>query len=144
MSDPATGEASGEAGVDERRHRFAFARRYRLPALACGVTPATAVVRVSRDELLVRFGPWTLRTPRSNVSGARRTGGFSFVRTAGPPRLSLADRGVTFATNGDDALCLLFHDPVSVLDPFGRLRHPGATLTVVDPAALAADLGLPV
>ena len=36
---------------------------------------------------------------------------------------------------------MLFHEPVKTLDPTGRLRHPGATLTVQDPAGLLAALG---
>lgn len=117
---------------------FRFARAYRLPALAFGVTPQTAHVDLTDHELVVRFGFWRLRTPVSNVEGVERTGGFSLLKTAGPPRLSLADKGVTFATNGDDAVCVRFHEPVSVLDPTGRLRHPGATLTVADPDAVLA------
>ncbi len=128
--------------VTESRHTFRFSSRYRLPALALGITPRTALVQVTDDELSVRFGLWRLRTPRVNISGAELTGGFSFVKTAGPPHLSFTDHGVTFATNGDRALCLRFHEPVKALDPTGRLRHPGATLTVTDPVALAERLGL--
>jgi hypothetical protein len=128
----------------EHRHPFRFATAYRLPALALGITPVTAMVHVSPDDLTVRFGLWRLTTPRSNIAGAELTGGFSFLKTVGPPHLSFADRGVTFATNGESALCLEFHEPVQVLDPSGRLRHPGATLTVADPVWLATDLGLPV
>ena len=48
----------------------------------------------------------------------------------------LTDKGVSFATNGAGGVCVLFHEPVRTLDPTGRLRHPGATLTVQDPARL--------
>jgi hypothetical protein len=126
------------------RHPFKFAAAYRLPALALGITPMTAMVYVYDDELAVRFGLWHLSTPRANIAGVQVVGGFAYLKTAGPPHLSFADHGVTFATNGDSALCLEFHEPVKVLDPSGRLRHPGATLTVADPVWLAADLGLPV
>lgn len=113
------------------RFSFAFAPGYRLPALALGITPATAYAEVAPDRLAVRFGPWRLATPLANLAEATITGGFSWLRTAGPPRLSLADRGVTFATNGERGVCVRFHQPVRVLDPSGRLlRHPGATLTV--------------
>ncbi len=122
------------------RHRFAFAPAYRLPALAFGVTPATTSVVVGPDDLQVRFGPWRLRTPLANLAGVELTGDFSFIRTAGPAHLSLADRGVTFATNGDRAVCVTFHEPVRALDPTGRLRHPGATITVEDPDRLAEEL----
>jgi hypothetical protein len=120
---------------------FAFAPSYRLPALLFGVSPRTSGVRVVDDELRVRFGPWSLRTPVGNVASAERTGGFAFVKTAGPPHLSFSDRGVTFATNGDDALCVQFHERVKGIDPTGRVLHPGATLTVADPEALARELG---
>lgn len=110
---------------------FAFAPAYRLPAALLGITPWTSRVVLGAEELRVRFGPWSLTTPRSNVQDASLTGGFAWHRTAGPPHLSFTDRGVTFATNGDRAVCVRFHEPVRVLDPTGRLlRHPGATLTV--------------
>lgn len=125
------------------RFPFRFAPSYRLPALLFGVTPATAWVEVDGDELRARFGPWSLRTPLANVASAQETGGFTFVKTAGPAHLSLADRGVTFATNGDRAVCVRFHEPVRGIDPTGRIRHPGATFTVADPAALRAALGQP-
>jgi hypothetical protein len=127
--------------VSERRFLFRFAPSYRLPGLLFGVTPQTAHVAVTDTGLHVRFGPWSLTTRRSNIAGTEQTGGFAFVKTAGPPHLSFTDRGVTFATNGDQAVCVRFHEPVKVLDPSGRfLRHPGATLTVADPPALARAL----
>jgi hypothetical protein len=122
------------------RYEFEFAPSYRWPALVLGITPATAWVEVTPGELSVRFGPWRLRSALSNVRAVSETGGFSFLKTAGPPHLSLKDRGVSFATNGDAAVCVQFRRPVAGLDPTGHLVHPGATLTVRDPAALAADL----
>lgn len=122
------------------RFPFAFATSYRLPALVLGITPATTGVEVSTDELRVRFGLWSLRTPLTNVAGVEETGGFAYVKTVGPPHLSFSDRGVTFATNGDRAVCVRFHTPVRGIDPTGRILHPGATLTVADPAALRRAL----
>jgi hypothetical protein len=139
----AGGGAAGGGGAD-RTYPFRFAAAYRLPALLFGVTPRTAMVRVAEEELSVRFGPWKLRTPRANLVGAELSHGFGYLKTAGPAHLSLVDRGITFATNGELGLCLRFAEPVTVLDPTGHLRHPGATLTVGDPAGLAADLGLQV
>ena len=127
--------------MGEQRFPFRFVLSYQLAALPFGVTPVTAGVTVSDDELRVRFGLWSLHTPLDNVAGVQQTGAFSFVRTAGPPHLSFTDLGVTFATNGDQALCVHFTEPVRVLDPTGRLlRHPAATLTVEDPVALAGAL----
>ena len=122
------------------RFRFAFAASYRLPALVLGITPATAWVDVDRDEVRVRFGPWSLRTLRTNIASVRETGDFAWIKTAGPPHLSFTDRGVSFATNGDRAVCLQFHEPVTGIDPTSRIKHPGATLTVADPAGLRALL----
>lgn len=122
------------------RHQFAFARSYRLPALLAGVTPRTAYADLDPDGLHVRFGPWRLRTPLDNVTGHSLTGGFAYLKTAGPAHLSLRDRGVTFATNGDAAVCVSFREPVPGIDPTKVIKHPGATLTVVDPPAFAAEL----
>jgi hypothetical protein len=123
-----------------RRHDFAFSPAYVVPALLFAITPRTAWVELDDDEVRVRFGPWRLRSTLSNVTDVVRTGGFGWLKTAGPPHLSFADHGVTFATNGDEAVCLSFATPVPGIDPTGRLRHPGATLTVADPVGLVADL----
>ena len=103
-------------------------------------------MEVGPDGLVVRFGLWRLRTPLANIDEVNRTGGFSYLKTAGPAHLSFGDKGVTFATNGDDAVCLTFHEPVPAIEPTRRLRHPGATVTVRDPQRLIdelADLGVP-
>lgn len=129
------------------RHPFGFSASHRLPAATLGITPRTAWVEVGPGGLRCRFGPWRLCADLADIEAAHRTGGFTWLRTVGPPRLSLADHGVTLATNGDDAVCLSFRRPVRVLDPTGRLRHPGATLTVAHPGDLLdelAGLGVPV
>jgi hypothetical protein len=120
---------------------FRWTPLYRAAALPFGVTPDNAFVRIDGDELGVRFGLWTLRTTVGNVVGCEETGGYSVVKTAGPAHLSLADKGVTFATNPDRGLCMRFAEPVKVLDPTGRLRHPGATVTVDDVDGLRRALG---
>ena len=122
------------------RFEFAFAPAYRLPALLFGIVPATSHVSVTDDELRVRFGPWSLVTPRPNIATTEITGDFGWLRTAGPPHLSFSDRGVTFATNGERALCVRFLQPVAGIDPTRTIRHPGATLTVADPEALQRAL----
>ncbi len=123
------------------RFPFSFSRRYRLAGLPFGVTPSRAWVEVDGTDLRVRFGPWSLRTPLGNVAGTTGTGGYAFLKTAGPPHLSFSDRGITFATNAERGLCVSFHEPVPGIEPTGRLRHPGATVTVADPDGLAALLG---
>ncbi len=123
-----------------RRYDFVFTPAYRTAALLLGVTPATAWVDVTGSELAVRFGLWRLRTPWSNVTSVELSGGYTFVKTAGPPRLSFTDRGISFATNSERGVCLKFRDPVAGLDPTKRLLHPGATLTVRDPESFADDV----
>ena len=120
------------------RLAFAFAPAYRLPALALGITPSTAWVEVDEGRLRVRFGPWSLQTSLANVAGVEETGGFAYLKTIGPPHLSFTDRGITFATNGERAACVRFHEPVPGIEPTGRLRHPGATLTLADTDTFAA------
>jgi hypothetical protein len=126
--------------TEEPRFPFRFAAAYRAPALLLGIVPGTALVELRGGRMLVRFGLWRLETSLANVAGHEQTGPFSYLKTAGPPHLSFADRGITFATNGEAALCVRFHEPVAVLDPTGWLRHPAATLTVADPAGLAEAL----
>jgi hypothetical protein len=125
----------------KNRFEFAFAPSYRVPAFLFGIRPGTAHVTVTDDELRVQFGPWRLRTPLTNVADSETSGGFGWLKTAGPPHLSLADRGVTFATNGDRALCVRFLTPVAGIDPTRTLLHPAATITVADPEALQRALG---
>lgn len=123
-----------------QRFDFAFAPAYRLPALVFGISPATAHVVVTDDELRVRFGPWRLVTGLDNIVDSEESGDFRWLKTAGPPHLSFTDRGVTFATNGDRALCVRFREPVPAIDPTRTIRHPGATLTVARPDLLRAAL----
>lgn len=114
------------------RFPFAFAPVYRLAALPFGVTPSCALVEISDDELRARFGPWRVRTPIVNIAGVETTGPYRMLLTAGPAHLSFADRGLTMATNSDRGVCIRFHEPVRGLEPTGRLRHPGLTVTVAD------------
>jgi hypothetical protein len=68
------------------------------------------------------------------------TGPYAIPKVIGPPHLSFGDRGLTFASNPDAGTCVRFHQPVAGIDPFGLLRHPGLTVTVEDPEALAGLL----
>jgi hypothetical protein len=119
------------------RFGFAFARSYRVPARAFGITPATAWVDVGDDALEVRFGPWRLATPLANVTDVAVTGPYAFWKTAGPARLAITDRGLTFATSGDSGVLISFRTPVRGLEPVGVIRHPELTVTVADVHRLA-------
>ena len=117
-------------GPPVARFAFRFHPLYRVLGLPFGVMPGTSLVEVVDDHLVVRFGPWYLRTPVTNVVGCDPSGPYAVSKTAGPARLSLADRGVTFATNRDAGLCIRFAEPVPAIDPFRKILHPGITVTV--------------
>jgi hypothetical protein len=122
---------------DVERFGFAFSRAYRVSARAFGITPATAWVDVGDGALDVRFGPWRLSTPLANVTDVAVTGPYAFWKTAGPARLAITDRGLTFATNGDRGVLISFRTPVRGLGPLGVLRHPELTVTVAEVRRLA-------
>ena len=115
-----------------QRFRFAFARSYRLAAAAFGVTPSSAWVEVDEVYFDARFGPWRVRTPLANITDAVVTGPYRFAKTAGPARLAVTDRGLTFATNGKLGVLVSFATTVRGLDPFGLIHHPELTVTVAD------------
>jgi hypothetical protein len=120
-----------------KRFGFAFSPAYRLLARAFGIGPATAWVDVGDRTLAARFGPWRVSTPLANVSDVAVTGPYAFWKTAGPARLAITDRGLTFATNGDRGVLISFRTPVRGLDRLGALRHPELTVTVADVGELA-------
>jgi hypothetical protein len=126
--------------MTDSRFQFRFSTPYRIAALPFGIMPSTCEVRVEDDGLLVRFGLWRVQTNIENVADVAVTGPYAFVKTAGPAHLSLADRGLTFATNSDQGVCIRFHTPVAGMEPTGVLRHPNLTVTVTDCDGLAKIL----
>jgi hypothetical protein len=121
------------------RFGFAFSPVLSWPLALLGVTPWTAHVDVTDEDLIVRFGPWSLTTPRWNVEGASVTGPYLPFRVLGT-HLSLADRGVTFGTSWHRGVCVRFREPVAAALPTGLLKHPAVTVTVEDPEGLVALL----
>ena len=122
------------------RFEFAFAPSYRAPARAFGITPESAWVEVGQGKLDARFGRWRLTTSLANVAGAEVTGPYAFWKTAGPARLAITDRGLTFATNGDRGVLISFREPVRGLERLGVIRHPELTVTVAELERLAEVL----
>jgi hypothetical protein len=129
-----------ERMIQDEIFDFRFAPAYRRLARLFGVTPATSQVVVGEETFEARFGPWRVRTDLDNITGVDITGPYLLVKTAGPARLALTDRGLTFATNGDRGVLVTFRTPVKGLEPLGVLRHPELTLTVADVEGLAALL----
>ena len=122
------------------RFPFRFDPTYRRLARLFGVTPERARVDLHEEELHARYGPWRLRTPMSNIARVEVTGPYAFLKTAGPARLGITDRSLTFASNGDRGVCITFHSPVPGIDPVGRIRHPELTVTVLDVDGLVEAL----
>jgi hypothetical protein len=105
-----------------------------------GVTDDNAWVEVTDSQVVAKFGPWVLRTPQSNIAGATVTGPYAWAKVVGGPRLSLRDRGLTFATSTQRGVCVRFHQPVGGVLPVPLLRHPGLTVTPEDPEGLLEAL----
>ena len=124
-----------------QRFEFRFDPAYRIAALPFGITPERAWVQVDDEDLLVRYGPWRLRTTLANIREVAITGPYRFYRTAGPARLGVTDGGLTFASNGDEGVLVSFRRRVPAIDPLGLLRHPELTVTVADVGGLANALG---
>ena len=119
---------------------FAFDPEYRAAALAFGVTPGRTGVDLEDGRLVARYGFWRLETELINIEGTEVSGPYRLLTTIGPAHLSLADRGLTFASNRRRGLCMRFKEPVPGREPTGRLRHPGLTVTVADVDGLARAL----
>jgi hypothetical protein len=122
------------------RFSFRFDSSYRRLARLFGVSPERAWVDLGEAEFEARYGPWRVRTPVSNIADARVTGPYAFLKTAGPARLAITDRGLTFASNGDRGVCITFKSPVAGIEPCGRIRHPELTVTVLDVDGLVEAL----
>lgn len=126
--------------IGVRRFAFEFEPLLTPAAAMVGVTRWTSWVDVGAGRLRVRFGPWSLDASLDDVTGVERTGPYRFAKVAGPPHLSFADRGLTFATNRRAGLCIRFSRPVRGLDPLGMIRHPAVTVTTQDLDELEALL----
>lgn len=122
------------------RFGFRFDPRYQRAARPFGVTPENAWVDVDHGRLEAHFGPWRVSTPLGNVDRVEITGPYRFIKTAGPARLGITDRGLTFATNGDRGVLISFVAKVRGIEPLGVLRHSELTVTVEDVEGLVTLL----
>jgi len=122
------------------RFAFRFDPLYRRLARVFGVTPERAWVEVGDEDLEARYGPWRVRTPLANVAAVAVTGPYSLLKTAGPARLGVTDRGLTFASNGDRGVCISFHTRVAGIERHGLIRQPELTVTVLDVEGFVAAL----
>jgi hypothetical protein len=121
---------------------FPFAVTYPFAHLSrlFAVQPERARLELRGDTLTAFFGPWRVETTLHNIASLEVTGPYAPVKVLGPPRLSLADGGLTFATNADAGLCICFRDAVTGLSPLPLPRHGSLTVTVEDPPEVKAVL----
>jgi hypothetical protein len=122
---------------------FAFEDRYRRLARVFGVTPGRTGIEVDGGQLRVRFGPWRVVTELGHITAVTITGPYRYLKTAGPARLAVTDRGLTFATNSRAGVEIRFATPIRGIDRAGLIRHPNLTLTPEDVAGLVAALSPP-
>ncbi|GLU48520.1 hypothetical protein [Nocardiopsis ansamitocini] len=122
-----------------KRFGFDFDERYARVLAVLGVRPDRAHVDVDGQALRIRFGPWTVDTPRSNITSIQVGGPFVPWKVIGA-RVSLADGGLTLGTAARRGVCVRLRTPVRGIEPLGLLRHRGVTVTVADPDGLAAAL----
>lgn len=118
--------------------RFPFAQQRPWSTLlpSAFTDPARSGAEVNDLALSVRFGPFLTTTPWNNVRDVTVVNSLRWFKVLGP-RLSLADRGVTYGTSDEAGVCVTFAEPVAGL--FGSRRvHPGLTVTVADPEGFAA------
>jgi hypothetical protein len=106
-----------------------------------GVRPTTSWVELDERELRARFGPWRFRTEVANIDRTCVTGPYGSTFKAIGPHISLADQGLSFGTNTERGVCVLFRTPVASRETFGAVKHPGLTVTVADIEGLVASIG---
>lgn len=99
--------------------------------------PATQGVTLTEDRIIVRYGPFGVDAPLSQVHGAHITGPYRWWTAVGP-RLSMADDGLTFGTNATAGVCIHFDPPIRRV--IGLRDHSALTVTVADTEALLAAL----
>lgn len=134
---PATKHPRKATESVRRTFGFAFDDLYRWADRPLGIGPDSASVEVDADKVVARFGRWTAEIDRADIVAAEVTGPYRILKTIGPPHLSFADRGITFATNRRRGVCIRLARPIKAMEPIGLLRHPSITLTVEDPEGLA-------
>lgn len=123
----------------EETFRFRF-DPLALPVLsALGVFPGNSSVTLTDDgRFVAKFGRWRVDTPLSNLDCVEVTGPYRRHRAIGL-RGSRVDHGITFGTTAAGGVCVTFLEPIPRLI-VGMQAHPGLTVTVVDPAGLAAAI----
>jgi hypothetical protein len=89
------------------------------------------------DQLIVRYGPFRVDAPLSQIQDAHITGPYRWWTAVGA-RLSLADDGLTFGTNATRGVCIHFEPRIHRV--LGLRDHSALNVTVEDCEGLVAAL----
>lgn len=108
---------------------FAFTPKAEKLLRIFGVKPENSFVELDGECLVVHYGRFQLRTPRSNIAEAKITGPYKSFKVIGP-HLSAKDDGLTFGTSADKGVCISFKENVKSPLPFGRKSHSALTVTI--------------
>ena len=128
--------------AEDRRFPYRLEPRFRWAWTLARAKPETdAVVLTGDGRFVATFGRFRVDTPLANVDGAHTTGPYRWWKAIGV-RASRKDDGLTFGTSAAGGTCVHFTDPVRGVLPM-RKHHSALTVTVEDPAALAAALARP-
>jgi hypothetical protein len=115
------------------RADFAIDPRYAAVLRLFGVRRERAWIGLDGERLRVRFGFWRFETSVANIDCVRLTGPYRSALRAVGPHISLKDRGLSFGTNTEAGVCILFRRPVPGRETLGLIDHPGLTVTPVRP-----------
>ena len=125
---------------DEQGRHFPYRYETRLAPmwLAFRAWPSTQGVTVTDDgQLIVRYGPFRIDAPLSQIQDAHITGPYRWWTAVGA-RLSLADDGLTFGTNATQGVCMHFEPRIHRV--LGLRDHSALNVTVEDCEGLVAAL----
>ena len=120
--------------MDATRFQIRIGRRSRAVVRLFGATPATAYATLG-DELEIRFGRFSFRTPTTNLARWRIEGPFIWIKAIGVRR-SVRHGDVSFCGDAHGAVRIDLGEPVR----FGRFNVPAVWIGADDLDGLAAEL----
>jgi hypothetical protein len=120
--------------VDAVRFPIRIGRRSRPVVRLFGATPATAYAELGED-LEIRFGRFSFRTPVANLARYRIEGPFTWITAIGV-RMGLRGADVSFCGSAHGAVRIDLVEPV----PWGPRRVPAVWAGADDLDGLAAEL----
>jgi hypothetical protein len=120
--------------MDPVRFPIRVGPRSRFVIRLFGATPATAYATIG-DDLEIRFGRFSVKTPVANIERYRIEGPFTWIKAIGVRR-SVRGGDVSFCGSAHGAVRMDLKEPV----PFGPFKVPAVWVGADDLDALAAEL----